>query len=318
MEQMKGPVIALVGGVGGAKLALGLSRVLPSKQLTVVVNTGDDEIFHGLHVSPDLDTVMYTLAGLANPEKGWGLADETFNALEMLKHYGAPTWFGLGDRDLATHIERTRLIREGRTLSEVTRHLCRKLGVQAAIVPMSDQPVRTIAETTEGDLAFQEYFVMRNCEPPIKGIRFEGAQHAHMAPGFEEALRTSQAIVFCPSNPFVSISPILAVHGVRNEFKTFRGVRAAVSPIIGDQALRGPAAKMFRELGEEVSCVGVARRLLGVCDVLAIDSQDAHRASDVWKVGLEPVVLDTIMETDADKERLAREVLQIVQQRLKR
>lgn len=313
---MKGRVLALAGGVGGAKLALGLARVLSPEELTVVVNTGDDEVFYGLHVSPDLDTVMYTLAGLANPETGWGLADDTFNTLAMLKRYGAATWFNLGDKDLATHIERTRLLRQGCSLSEVTGHLSRKLGVQASLAPMSDQPVRTIVETDEGDLPFQEYFVMRRCEPRISGVRFEGAQKASMSPAFALALRTAQAVIFCPSNPVVSIGPILSVAGARDGLRAFRGPRVAVSPIVGDQALRGPAAKMFSELGEDVSCVGVARRLLGVCDVLVIDHQDAHRASDVRVVGLEPVVLKTIMETDADKERLAHEVLQVVQGRL--
>ena len=234
----------------------------------------------------------------------------------MLKRYGAATWFGLGDKDLATHIERTRLLRQGWSLSEVTRHLCRKLGVLAAVAPMSDQPVRTIVETDEGDLPFQEYFVMHQCEPRVRGVRFEGVQEASLSPAFELALRTAQAVVFCPSNPVVSTGPILAIPGVRDGLRAFRGPRVAVSPIVGDQALRGPAAKMFRELGEEVSCVGVARRLLGVCDVLVIDSQDAHRTRDVRAAGLEPVVLETIMETDADKERLAREVVQIVQERL--
>ena len=313
---MKGSVLALAGGFGGAKLALGLARVLSPEELTVVVNTGDDEIFHGLHVSPDLDTVMYTLASLANPETGWGLADDTFNALEMLKRYGAPTWFNLGDKDLATHIERTRLLHQGWSLSAVTQRLCHKLGVQVSVAPMSDQTICTIVETDEGDLSFQEYFVMRQCEPRIRSVRFEGIQGARLSPAFELALRSAQAVVFCPSNPIVSIGPILSVPGARDGLRAFRGPRVAVSPIVGDLALRGPAAKMFRELGEDVSCTGVARRLSGVCDVLVIDSQDAHRAREVRAAGLEPVVLDTIMETDTDKERLAREVLQIVQERL--
>ena len=313
---MKGDVLALAGGVGGAKLALGLARVLAPQQLTVVANTGDDESFHGLHVSPDLDTLMYTLAGLANPTTGWGLAGESFNALDMLRRYGADTWFNLGDRDLATHIERTRLLRQGWSLSETTRHLCDKLGIQPTLTPMSDQPVRTIVETDQGDLAFQDYFVKLQCEPPVKGIRFEGAREARMSPEFEQALSTAGAVVFCPSNPVVSIGPVLAVPGVREHLTAFQGPRVAVSPLVGDQAFRGPAAKMLRELGEDVSCVGVARRLLGVCDVLVIDSQDAHRAGDMQATGLDAVVLDTIMETDADKERLAREVLQIVQERL--
>ena len=306
-------ILALAGGVGGAKLALGLMRIVPPNDLTVVVNTGDDEEFHGLHVSPDLDTVMYTLANLYNKETGWGLTDETFKALGMLERYGAPTWFNLGDKDMATHIERTRLLREGATLSQVTRRLCERLGVQANIVPMSDQPVRTMVETAEGDLTFQEYFVRRRCEPVIKGLRFHGADRAEMSPGFQEALGKAQAIVFCPSNPMLSIGPILAVSVAREALESFTGPRIAVSPIIGDQALKGPAAKMLRELGEEASCVGVARRLDRVCDVLVIDSQDAHRSRDVESVGLQAIATNTIMETDADKEQLAREVLRIAE-----
>ncbi|MEE8443203.1 MAG: 2-phospho-L-lactate transferase CofD family protein, partial [Dehalococcoidia bacterium] len=233
------------------------------------------------------------------------------------ERYGSATWFNLGDKDLATHIERTRLLSQGCSLTEVTGQLSRALGVQAGLVPMSDQPVRTIVETGEGDLPFQEYFVMRQCEPRVTGVRFEGAHEARMSPAFKQALRKAQAVIFCPSNPMVSIGPILSVPDVREEMASFQGPRVAVSPIVGDQALRGPAAKMFSELGEDVSCVGVARRLLGVCDILVIDRQDAHRAGDIREAGLEPVVLDTIMETDADKERLAREVLQVVQERLR-
>lgn len=313
---MNGHVLALAGGVGGAKLALGLSHVLPPQQLTIVANTADDEVFHGLCVSPDLDTIMYTLARLSNPATGWGLAGDTFSALEMLRRYGAETWFNLGDRDLATHVERTRLLRQGWTLSKVTRHLCDKLGIQAALVPMSDQPVRTIVETDLGSLSFQDYFVKHRCEPSIKGVRFEGVQMAQASPAFQQAMDTAEAVVYCPSNPVVSIGPILALPGVREGLRAFCGPRIAVSPIVGERALLGPAAKMLMELGEEVSCVGVARRLAGICDVLVVDRQDAHRAARVAATGIEAVVLDTIMETDSDKERLAREVLRIVQQRI--
>jgi len=313
---MNGPVLALAGGVGGAKLALGLSHVLPPQQLVIIANTGDDDIFHGLHVSPDLDTLMYTLAGLANPATGWGVAGDTFSALEMLKRYGADSWFGLGDRDMATHIERTRLLRQGRTLSEVTRYLCGKLGVKPNLAPMSDDPVRTLVETDQGILAFQDYFVKYRCEPSLRSVRFEGASKAQASPAFQQALNTAEAVVYCPSNPVVSIGPILALPGVREHLNAFRGPRIAVSPIVGEQALRGPAAKMLLELGEEVSCVGVARRLAGICDVLVVDRQDANRVADVRAAGVDAVVLDTIMETDADKERMAQEVLQIVQERM--
>ena len=313
---MNGPVLALAGGVGGAKLALGLSHILPFQQLVVVANTGDDDVFHGLNVSPDLDTLMYTLAGLANPATGWGVVGDTFGVLEMLKRYGADSWFGLGDRDLATHIERTRLLREGRTLSEVTHYLCGKLAVKPTLAPMSNDPVRTLVETDQGTLAFQDYFVKYRCEPSIRSVRFEGASKAQASPVFQRALNSAGAVVYCPSNPVVSIGPILALPGVREQLTAFRGPRVAVSPIVGEQALRGPAAKMLLELGEEVSCVGVARRLAGICDVLVVDRQDANRVADVRATGVDAVVLNTIMETDADKKRLAQEVLQIVQRRL--
>ncbi len=305
-------VLILAGGVGGAKLALGLARALPPDRLVIVGNTGDDETFHGLHVSPDLDTLMYTLAGLADPERGWGLAGDTFQALAMLERYGAPAWFQLGDRDLATHLERTYLLGQGRSLTEATRHLCQRLGVAHPIVPMSDQAVRTIVETDAGTLAFQEYFVQRGCEPRVTAIRFEGAEAARPSPDFDRALDRADALVFAPSNPLVSVGPVLAVQGVRERLERFKGPRVAVSPLVGGQALRGPAAKMMRELGEEATCVGVARRLAGLCDVLVIDGVDAGLAQAVRAAGPEPAVRDTIMANDADKERLAREVLDLI------
>jgi LPPG:FO 2-phospho-L-lactate transferase len=318
-DQVGTSIVALAGGVGGAKLAQGLDRVLSPGQLAIVVNTGDDEVFHGLHVSPDLDTVMYTLAGLANVETGWGVAGDTFKALEMLKQYEAPsTWFNLGDKDLATHIERTRLLRQGWSLSKVTAHLCRQLRIKAAVFPMSNEPVRTVVETDIGCLPFQEYFVKHRCQPTVRGICFEGAEKALMSLELELALRKATSVIVCPSNPIVSIGPILSVPGVRDRLKAFNGIRLAVSPIVADEALRGPAAKMLQELGEEVSCVGVARRLREVCDVFVIDSLDARRRRDIQALGIDAVVLDTIMNSDKDKVRLARELLQIVDERQKR
>ena len=255
--------LALAGGVGGAKLALGLSKTLPPSQLTIVVNTGDDEVFHGLHVSPDVDTVMYTLAGLSNPETGWGITGETFQALGRLKEYGADAWFNLGDKDLATHIRRTDLLRRGCSLSEVTQSLRSALGVEHPIVPMSDDPVRTMLSTDLGELPMQTWFVKHRCEPAVSEIRFAGAEHAQPAPEFERALSESDALVFCPSNPFVSVAPILAVPGVRDAIEGFNGLRLAVSPIVGGQAIKGPAAKMMAELGIESSCVGVAMQYQG-------------------------------------------------------
>ena len=302
---MMGPVLALAGGVGGAKLALGLSRVLSPHQLLTVVNTGDDEEFHGLHVSPDLDTVMYTLAGLANPETGWGLADESFQALRMLARYGAHTWFNLGDRDLATHLWRTRLLHQGWTLSQVSRELCQRLGIEHAVAPMSDDRVRTIVETDEGSLAFQEYFVKRRCEPKARAVHFQGAESANPSPAFDDALREARTLVFCPSNPFLSVAPILAVKGVRERVASFKGARVAVSPIVGGAALRGPAAKMLRELGHPVSCVGVAQQYQGLCDVFVLDQADSAHTYAIQSLGMEPRVANTIMNTDQDKVALA-------------
>ena len=308
---MNGSVLALAGGTGGAKLALGLARSLPPERLAVVINTGDDECFHGLHVSPDLDTVMYTLAGLANPETGWGLARETFNALGMLGKYGADTWFNLGDRDLATHIRRTQLLRQGRTLSEVTAELCQRLGVGHQVAPMSDDPVRTVISTDAGDLPMQQYFVQRRSQPRVQAIYYQGADSARPSPGFQSALSQAGLIVLCPSNPFLSIGPMLALPGVKERLKAGGGdrLRVAVSPIVSGAAVRGPADKIMAELGHEVSCVGVARHYQGLCDLFFIDDQDAHLAPEVEKLGMKPVVAPIIMDTEADKIALARRIL---------
>ena len=305
----RGPVLALAGGVGGAKLALGLARLLPPDRLTIVVNTGDDDYFHGLHVSPDLDTVMYTLAGLSDPDKGWGLAGDTFNTLEMLRTYGSDTWFNLGDRDMATHIRRTQLLQAGATLSEVTADLCQRLGVAHRIVPMSDEPVRTMIDTDAGELPMQQYFVQRQTEPRVKGVRYGGAESARPSPGLEAALAQSSLVVFCPSNPSLSLGPILAIPGVRESLENALVLRVAVSPIVGGAALRGPAAKIMSELGQEVSSVGVARQYQGLCDVFLIDNQDAGLSSDIAALGIRPEEAPIIMETEADKIGLAQRVL---------
>ncbi len=302
-------VLALAGGVGGAKLALGLSRALGPDELAIVVNTGDDEEFYGLHVSPDLDTVMYTLAGLSNPDTGWGLAGDTFQALERLKAYGADAWFNLGDRDFATHIRRTEMLRQGYTLSQVTDSLRRALGVRHPIIPMSDDRVRTMVATDEGELRFQEYFVKRRCEPAVRSLRFDGAERAKPSPGFIEALESADYLVICPSNPFLSIAPILAIPGVRQRIADFSGLRVAVSPIVGGQAIRGPAAKMLKELGHDVSCVGVARQYVGLCDIFTIDHADFTLGAKIIPLEMGVSVTNTLMNTDADKERLARHIL---------
>jgi LPPG:FO 2-phospho-L-lactate transferase len=310
---MVGKVLALAGGTGGAKLALGLARSLAPDRLAIVVNTGDDECFYGLHVSPDLDTVMYTLAGLANPETGWGLAGETFNALGMLGKYGADTWFNLGDRDLATHIRRTELLRQGAALSQVTAELCQRLGVAHQVLPMSDDPVRTVISTEAGELPMQQYFVQRRSEPRVQSIHYEGADSARPSPAFLSALSQSDLVVFCPSNPFLSVGPILALPGVKERLKETGQERlcVAVSPIVGGAAVRGPAGKIMAELGHEVSCVGVAREYQGFCDLFVIDEQDVHLAQEIEKLGMKPVVTSIIMESEADKIALARHILSL-------
>ena len=241
-----------------------------------------------------------------------GLSDETFGALKMLKAYGAPTWFNLGDRDLATHVRRTHLLRQGATLSEVTRDLRQRLGIRHAIAPMTDTPVRTMIETDEGVLSFQDYFVRRQCEPKAKAVGFRGASEALPSPALNDSLDNARALVFCPSNPFLSIDPILAVGGVRERVGSFAGPRVVVSPIVGGAAIRGPAAKMMRELGHPVSSVGVARKYTGLCDHFILDNTDAGEAAEIEALGMQAHVTNTIMNTIDDKIALAEHVLRII------
>ena len=311
MSRFAGNVLALAGGVGGAKLVLGLARQLPPERLTVVVNTGDDETFHGLHVSPDLDTMLYTLSGLANPETGWGIAGDTFHGLEMLSRYSEETWFNLGDRDLATHIRRSQLLREGATLSGVTAELCRALGVAHRVVPMSDQPVRTFLATEDGELAMQDYFVRRRSEPAVSGVSYRGAEQAGLSPGFAEALAKADMVVLCPSNPLLSMGPILALPGVRQQLVATGRLRVAVSPLIGGAAVRGPAAKIMGELGYAATSLGVARLYRGLCDIFLIDPQDEPLSPAIAELGMQPMVGPIMMETDEDKLTLARFILDL-------
>ena len=306
-------VLALAGGVGGAKLVVGLAKCLRPGELVTGVNTGDDEIFHGLHVSPDLDTMMYTLAGLSNPETGWGLKGDTFEALSMLREYGSDTWFNLGDRDLATHIRRTQLLSQGLTLSEVTARLCAALGIEHSIIPMSDQPVRTVLDTTDGRLSMQEYFVQRRAQPDVSAVYYEGAASACPSPALERALQQSELLVICPSNPALSVSPIVALAGMKERLAGYSGSRVAVSPIVGNDAVRGPAGRIMAGLGHEVSAVGVARAYREFCDVLVIDRQDENLAPAVAEAGPRPVVTNTIMNSLKDRVELARTVLSIGQ-----
>ncbi len=303
-----GPVIALTGGVGGAKLALGLYRVLPADALTVIVNTADDFEHLGLHVSPDLDTLLYTLAGLANPETGWGRAGETWSFLAALEALGGEHWFRLGDADLATHVERTRRLRAGQGLGEVAEAFRRRLGIGARVLPMSDDPVRTWVDTDEGWLAFQHYFVRRRCEPRARGFAFRGADGAKPLPALLSALGDpdARAIVICPSNPFVSIEPILAVPGVRAALAAAAAPVVAVAPIVGGAAVKGPTAKMMRELDLPVTPAAVAARYAGLIDGYVVDLRDAGAAG---AIDVPVDVTDTLMLSLADRERLAGSVL---------
>jgi LPPG:FO 2-phospho-L-lactate transferase len=305
-------VIAVSGGVGGAKLAAGLAAELAPEELLVVGNTGDDFEHLGLPVCPDLDTLMYTLAGVADPAQGWGRAGESWNCLEALGRYGAPDWFRLGDRDLATHLARAQWLREGATLSAVTARLCAALGVRHAIVPMSDAPVRTLVGTADGELAFQEYFVRERCAPAVTGLRYAGAEAAAPAPAFAEWLGAdaAPAVVICPSNPFLSVDPILALPRVRT--RLIRARTVAISPIVGGRALKGPTAAMLAQLGHEVSALAVAKHYRALLRGFVLDREDAALEPAVRALGLEVLVTDTVMVDLAAKRRLAREVLQFV------
>ena len=308
-----GHVLALCGGVGGAKLAAGLAAVLPAERLTIVVNTGDDFEHVGLAISPDIDTVVYTLSGLADTVRGWGVADESWQAMAQLGRLGEPQWFQLGDRDLAMHIARTRRLREGETLSQVTASLAAKLGIGPAIVPMSDDPVRTMVETEDGVLDFQRYFVAEQCRPVARAIGFAGAREAKPSPGFAAALARDDlaAIVICPSNPYLSIDPLLSLPGVRDRLARLAVPRVAVSPIVAGQAIKGPTAKLMAELGASVDVVGIARHYQGLVDVLMIDEADRDAASAVEALGLRALAAPTIMTSPADRVALAKATLAV-------
>ncbi|MEE8568088.1 MAG: 2-phospho-L-lactate transferase [Anaerolineales bacterium] len=300
-------VVALTGGVGGAKLVSGLAGVLPDDQLTVIVNTGDDFEHLGLVICPDLDSVIYALAGLANPHTGWGRVDETWYFMEALGELGGPTWFGLGDRDLALHHERTRLIGEDHSLTAVTQHICQALGVAVTVLPMSDQPVRTIVISDEGELSFQDYFVAQSCEPRVYGFHFDGLKTANPAPGVLEALLATDLVILCPSNPWVSLDPILSVSGVREAVAAKPVI--GVSPIVGGKTIKGPAAKMFVDLGFESSALTVAEHFQDLLSGLVIDREDEAMASEITLLGMRVLVTDTIMKTADDRLRLAEEII---------
>ena len=333
-------IVALAGGVGGAKLAHGLdlchsesrrdeeslaqSHEIPRRSaarndtqpsLTIIVNTGDDFEWNGLHISPDLDTVTYTLAGLANPDTGWGVAGDTFECLNTMQRLGVEPWFKIGDRDLATHLRRTELLRQGKTLTEATAIITRALGIEATtIVPMTDDRFRTIVETDQGELEFQEYFVHRQWQPMIKRIRFDGAESARATPQVLDAIKQADAVIIAPSNPFVSVDPILTLIPIPSPSNgEGRMPIIAVSPIVGGQAIKGPAAKMFRELGIEPSALAVAQHYRGLITHFILDRLDADQENAIQLLSMRTLVTDTLMKSVDDRARLAREVIEFIQ-----
>ncbi|MFT3895603.1 MAG: 2-phospho-L-lactate transferase [Anaerolineales bacterium] len=306
-------IVALAGGVGGAKLAHGLAQILSPDELTIIVNTGDDFEHYGLSISPDLDTVCYTLAGLANPDTGWGRVNETWNVIQNASRLGGPGWFNLGDQDLGTHLERTRRLREGQTLAQITKEFCQAWGVEYTVLPMSDQPVHTIVETDEGDLAFQEYFVHRRCEPRVKGFRFDGLDSAEPAPGACEAIQSAEAVVICPSNPWVSVDPILKVLSrASSPLRSAPREVIAISPIIGGQTVKGPAAKMYSELGIDPSAFAVANHYRKLATSFVLDKIDAQLDESVRALNMQTLVTNTLMKSHDDRKQLAGDVLNFI------
>jgi LPPG:FO 2-phospho-L-lactate transferase len=309
-------IVAFAGGVGGAKLADGLSQCLPGEDLTIVVNTGDDFEHWGLNICPDLDTVCYTLAGLANPETGWGRSDETWQVFESVCLLQGSDWFRIGDKDLATHIERTRRLKAGQSLSQIVRDFCLNWKIGPTILPATDQPVATIVETVEqGDLAFQEYFVHQQCSPTSKGFRFAGIETAKPAPGVLQKINQADAIVFCPSNPWVSIDPILKIPGITPSLLDKKVI--AVSPIIAGQTVKGPAAKMFSELGIKPTATSVAEHYGKILSGFVLDTQDINLANDFQNSGTIPLFVNTLMKTSVERHQLAIDVLNFIERLIK-
>ena len=309
---MNPSILALCGGVGGAKLAYGLSRTANPDDLLVVVNTGDDFLHLGLHISPDLDTVMYTLAGAADPERGWGLAGETWNFMEAIARFEGSDWFRLGDRDLATHVYRTRALQHGLGLAEVTKSLCDAFGIAHRVLPMTDDPLQTIIATDQGDLPFQDYFVRLDCRPRVRSVRFNWVEMARPHPEFAALLnnRELRAVILCPSNPFLSIDPILSLEGVRQGLQSTPAPVVAVSPIVGGKALKGPAARIMEELGMEPSNLAIAEYYRDFLDGLIIDRIDEHEAAAIEKLGIKVKIADTVMRSMQDRIDLAETTLE--------
>jgi LPPG:FO 2-phospho-L-lactate transferase len=304
--------VALAGGVGAAKLISGLARVLPSEHLTVVVNTGDDFEWMGLRVCPDLDTIVYTLSGLAHPAQGWGVAGDTFHMLERLRRLGVDDWFRIGDCDAATHILRTALIRSGRTLSETMDAICRRNGIKVKILPMTDSVVETQVHTDTGTLPFQEYFVRRRCEPVVRAFTFCGIDHSTPAPGVVAALRDADSIILCPSNPFISIGPILAVPGLRRELRRAAGRVLAVSPVIAGRAVKGPTAAMMHQMGMEVSAASIAELYRDFTDIFVLDELDENLAGRISSVVPLVRTASILMDSDESRVRLAAKLMEMI------
>jgi len=304
-------ITALAGGVGASKLLLGLYEMMDPAALTIIVNTGDDIELHGLKISPDLDIVTYTLAGIVDPAKGWGIRGETFHALKRLAGYGRANWFHLGDRDLATHIHRTALLAEGKTLSQAAESIRIALGVKARILPMSNDPVPTVIESNEGPLHFQEYLVKRRAEPLVKNIRFAGAESARPAPGVLEAIREAGRIIICPSNPLISIGPILAIPGVRGQLRARKRDIFAVCPLVGGKSLKGPSDKMLAQQGYEATALGVAKLYADFTGTFVIDPVDKTQAPAISALGMKVAIVPTVMKTRSQKRKLARALLEL-------
>jgi LPPG:FO 2-phospho-L-lactate transferase len=302
-------IAVLCGGVGGSRFLRALTSVVAQERVTAIINTGDDDWFHGLYVSPDPDIVTYALAGEVDEERGWGLRGDTFRWLESLRKFGHETWFQIGDRDLATHLHRTRLVREGVPLSQVTGEIARAFGVGARLLPMSDDRVRTVIETPDGHLSFQEFLVKRHAQDRVLGVRFDGASDARPAPGVLDAIRDAEAIFIAPSNPIGSIGPILSLPGVRDALRDTKARRVAVSPIVDRRSLQPPAGEMMAGVGYDVDVTGVARVYEGLIDTLIVDEADAWAAPDLHGVGVRTVVTGTIMRDDASRRSLALSAL---------
>jgi len=301
-------ITLLTGGVGGSKLALGFYRIADC-ELTAIANTGDDIVMHGLHVSPDPDILMYTLAGVVNPDTGWGFRDETFTVAKGLAAYGREIWFQLGDRDFATHIHRTAMLTSGATLSQSIESIRHSLHISARVLPMSDDLVATMLDTDEGRMHLQEYFVRRRCEPLVRAIAFEGAPQARPAPGVIEAIAGADVVVIAPSNPLISIGPILAVAGIRDALRQRREQVVAVCPLVGGKSLKGPTDKMMAQLGHDVTPAAVAAMYSDFCGTMILDTADEGRCAEVEAAGVRAEVLPTVMQTQEDKVRLAQSIL---------